>query len=114
VPASTCGWAQISVATRRLSSLPDLPTTYEQGMNFEASTWFGFFLPKGTPAAIIKKLHDATTTAINTPAVQEQLAATGTFVVPPEHQTTAYLQSIIGPEIEKNGAPLRAAGMSIE
>jgi hypothetical protein len=39
---------------------------------------------------------------------------TGTFVVPPEHQTTAYLQSIIGPEIEKNGAPLRAAGMSIE
>ena len=102
------------LSRKRLSSLPDLPTTYEQGMNFEASTWFGFFLPKGTPAAIIKKLHDATTTAINTPAVQEQLAATGTFVVPPEHQTTAYLQSIIGPEIEKNGAPLRAAGMSIE
>jgi tripartite-type tricarboxylate transporter receptor subunit TctC len=102
------------LSRKRLSSLPDLPTTYEQGMNFEASTWFGFFLPKGTPAAIVKKLHDATTTAINTPAVQEQLAATGTFVVPPEHQTTAYLQSIIGPEIEKNGAPLRAAGMSIE
>jgi hypothetical protein len=35
-------------------------------------------------------------------------------VVPPEHQTTAYLQSIIGAEIEKNGAPLKAAGMSIE
>jgi tripartite-type tricarboxylate transporter receptor subunit TctC len=102
------------LSRKRLSSLPDLPTTYEQGMNFEASTWFGFFLPKGTPAAIVKKLHDATTTAINTPAVQEQLAATGTFVVPPEHQTTAYLQSIIGPEIEKNGAPLKAAGMSIE
>ena len=83
-------------------------------MNFEASTWFGFFVPKGTPAAIIKKLHDATATAINTPAVQEQLAATGTFVVPPEHQTTEYFQSIIVPEIEKNGAPLKAAGMSIE
>lgn len=102
------------LSRKRLSSLPDLPTTYEQGMNFEASTWFGFFLPKGTPAAIVKELHDATATAINAPAVQEQLAATGTFVVPPDHQTTAYLQSIIGPEIEKNGAPLRAAGMSIE
>lgn len=102
------------LSRKRLPSLPDLPTTFEQGLNFEASTWFGFFLPKGTPAAIVKKLHDATATAINMPAVQEQLAATGTFVVPPEHQTTAYLQSIIGPEIEKNGAPLKAAGMSIE
>jgi tripartite-type tricarboxylate transporter receptor subunit TctC len=99
---------------QRLPSLPNVPTTFEQGMPFAASTWFAFFLPKGTPAAIIKKLHDVTATAINTPAVQAQLAATGTFVVPPEHQTTEYLQSIIGPEIEKNGAPLKAAGMSIE
>jgi len=102
------------LSRERLPSLPDLPTTFEQGLNFEASTWFGFFLPKGTPAAIIKKLHDATAEAINTPSVQQQLAATGTFVVPPDHQTTAYLQSIIKPEIEKNGAPLKAAGMSIE
>ena len=102
------------LSRNRLPSLPDVRTSYEQGMKFEASTWFGFFVPKGTPAAIIKKLRDATAEAINTPAVQERLADTGTFVVPPEHQTTEYLQSIIGPEIEKNGAPLRAAGMSIE
>jgi tripartite-type tricarboxylate transporter receptor subunit TctC len=102
------------LARKRLPSLPGLATTFEQGMAFEASTWFGFFMPKGTPAPIIKTLHDATVAAINTPAVQEQLVATGTFVVPPEHQSTEYLKSIIGPEIEKNGAPLRAAGMSID
>jgi hypothetical protein len=51
---------------------------------------------------------------METPSVQEALVSTGTFVVPPEHRSTEYLQSIIGPEIEKNGAPLRAAGMSIE
>jgi tripartite-type tricarboxylate transporter receptor subunit TctC len=102
------------LSRKRLPSLPDVPTTFEQGMTFEASTWFGFFLPRATPAPIIQKLHDATAAAINTPAVQQRLEETGTFVVPPDHQTTAYLQSIIGPEIEKNGAPLRAAGMSIE
>ena len=53
-----------------------LPTADEQGMNFEASTWFAFFVPSGTPAAIIKKLRDATAAAINTPAVQERLAGT--------------------------------------
>jgi tripartite-type tricarboxylate transporter receptor subunit TctC len=98
----------------RLPSLPDFSTTFEQGMDFTASTWFGFFVPKGTPSSIIKKLHDATAEAINTQSVQEQLLATGTFVVPPEHQTTEYLQSIIDPEIEKNGAPLKAAGMSVD
>jgi tripartite-type tricarboxylate transporter receptor subunit TctC len=102
------------LSRKRLSSLPEVRTTYEQGMNFAASTWFGFFLPKGTPAPIIKRLHDATAAAINTPAVQDRLAATGTFVVPPAQQTTEYFESIIAPEIDKNGAPLRAAGMSIE
>jgi tripartite-type tricarboxylate transporter receptor subunit TctC len=102
------------LSRKRLPSLPDVPTTYEQGMDFEASTWFAFFVPKGTPAPIIKKLHDAAVAAMDTPAVQQQLEATGTFVVPPEHRSTEYLQSIIIPEIEKNGAPLKAAGLSID
>src|SRR5262249_22223928 len=33
----------------RLASLPNLPTASEQGIQFEASTWFGFFVPKATP-----------------------------------------------------------------
>ena len=98
----------------RLPSLPNVPTAYEQGMDFSASTWFGFLVPKGTPAAVVKKLHDVTVTAVETPWVQEQLAANGTYVFPPEQRTTEYFQSIIIPEIEKNGAPLKAAGMLIE
>jgi tripartite-type tricarboxylate transporter receptor subunit TctC len=98
----------------RLPSLPQLPTAYEQGTDFEGSTWFGFFLPKGTPPAIVKKLHDATVAAMDDRAVQEQLVATGTFVVAPERRSTSYFEGIIGPEIEKNGGPLKAAGMSID
>jgi tripartite-type tricarboxylate transporter receptor subunit TctC len=98
----------------RLPSLLNVPTAYEQGMDFDASTWFGFFVPKATPAAIIQKLHDISVAAMETPSVQEQLASNGTFVVPPEKRTTEYLESIIGPEIEKNGAPIKAAGMSVE
>ena len=99
---------------QRLPSLPDVPTDFEQGMAFDASTWFALFVPKGTSPAIVKKLHDAAVTAMETPEVQEQLAANGTYVVAPEHRSTEYLQSIVVPEIEKNGAPLRAAGMSVD
>ena len=86
------------------------------GLDFAASTWFGFFLPRGTPAPIVKKLRDATAEAINTPSVQEQFEwlPASSNGKPPDHQSTEYLQGIIGPEIEKNGAPLKAAGMSIE
>jgi len=98
----------------RLPSVPDLQTSFEQGVNFEGSTWFAFFAPKGTRPEIVKKLHDASVAAMETPSVQQQLARNGTYVVAPEKRSTAYLQSIVGPEIERNGAPLKAAGISIE
>jgi tripartite-type tricarboxylate transporter receptor subunit TctC len=105
----------IAVFTReRLAALPNVPTAREQGMDFDASTWFGLFVPKATPAAIVKKLHDVSVAAMETPSVQEQLAANGTYVVPPEKRSTAYFESIIGPEIEKNAGPLIAAGISVD
>jgi tripartite-type tricarboxylate transporter receptor subunit TctC len=68
----------------RLPSVRDVPTSFEQGVDFEGSTWFAFFAPKGTPPAIIEKLHDASVAAVETSSVQEQLAANGTYVVAPE------------------------------
>jgi tripartite-type tricarboxylate transporter receptor subunit TctC len=98
----------------RLPSAPNVPTSFEQGIDFEGSTWFGFLAPKATPPAIVKKLHDASVAAMETPAVQEQLAANGTYVVAPERRTTAYFETYIPAEIEKNGAPLKAAGVSVD
>jgi hypothetical protein len=51
---------------------------------------------------------------MQSPAVQEKLASNATYIVPPEHRSTAYFRGIIGPEIEKNAAPLKAAGMSVD
>jgi tripartite-type tricarboxylate transporter receptor subunit TctC len=102
----------IAVFSRdRMPSLPNLPTDYEQGTEFEGLTWSGFLAPRNTPRPIINKLHDAAVAAIETPNVQEQLANNGAYVVPPDRRSTQYFESIIGPEIEKNGAPLRAAGV---
>jgi tripartite-type tricarboxylate transporter receptor subunit TctC len=98
-----------------LPSLPELATAYDQGMtDFEASTWFAFFMPKRTPAAIVQKLRDATAVALDTPSVQKQLLDTGTFVVAPERRSTEYLQRFVVSEIEKNGAPIKAAGIAMD
>jgi tripartite-type tricarboxylate transporter receptor subunit TctC len=105
----------VAVFTKeRVPALRDVPTALEQGLEFEASTWSGLFAPMGTPDTIIKKLHEAAVWAMQSPAVQEKLAKNATYIVPPEHRSTAYFQSMIGPEIEKNAAPLKAAGIIVE
>src|SRR5580704_13996922 len=52
----------IAILTRdRSPSLPALASAHEQGLtDFAASNWFAVFLPRGTHAAIVQKLHDAT------------------------------------------------------
>ena len=99
---------------QRVPALPDVPTAIEQGLEIEASTWSGLFAPMGTPDAIIKKVHDAAVWTMQSPEVQEKLAKNATYIVPPEHRSTTYFQSIIGPEIERNAKPLKAAGISVD
>ena len=106
----------IAVFTKnRAPMLPNVPSSFEQGFtDFEASTWFGFFVPKGTPKPVIQKLHDATVAAMDTPSVQEQALKAGAVIVPPERRSTEYLRKYVETEIEKNAVPIKAAGISIE
>ncbi len=99
----------------RVPMLPDMPTAKEQGFtSFEASTWFGLMVPKGTPDAIIKRLHDATVEAMNTPSVQEQALKTGSLIVPPEKRSTEFFRKYVEDEIGVNAEPIKATGAVIE
>jgi tripartite-type tricarboxylate transporter receptor subunit TctC len=94
--------------------LPDLPSAYEQGLkDIDASTWFGFFLPAHTPASIIERLHDATVAAMDTSWVQERLNEVGTASVSAERRSPEYLRDFVKTEIERNAAPIKAAGISV-
>jgi tripartite-type tricarboxylate transporter receptor subunit TctC len=105
----------IAILSRERSAmLPQLASAREQGVDFEASTWFGFFFPKGTPEPIIQKLHDATVAAMDTPSVQERLKEVGAVTVAPERRSPAYLQKFVLSEIEKNAAPIKGAGLAME
>jgi tripartite-type tricarboxylate transporter receptor subunit TctC len=103
-----------NLSRERSPMLPALATAQEQGLDFDASTRFGFFVPQHTPSAVIQKLHDATVEAMDTPSVQERLKEVGAMTVAPERRSPAYLQQFVASEIEKNAAPLRAAGISMD
>jgi tripartite-type tricarboxylate transporter receptor subunit TctC len=94
--------------------LPNLPTTIEQGLNVEAYTWNAFFLPKGAPADVVKKLHDATVKAMDNPEIKERLQGIGAMVVAPDRRSSEYLDGFVKSEIEKWAAPIKASGVSVQ
>jgi tripartite-type tricarboxylate transporter receptor subunit TctC len=100
------------LARERSSLIPTLATAHEQGLtDFEAITWTGFFLPKGTPAEIVDKLNAATVQMMDTPALAERMHELGVTLVAPERRSPQYLASFVAREIAKWGAPIKAAGI---
>ena len=67
----------------RLPSLPEVPTIAESGVaGFDVSTWAVMYVPAGTPADRIAKLHDAVTAILRQPDVVERFAVQGAPVPP--------------------------------
>ena len=106
----------IAVLTReRAPMLPNLASAHEQGLkDFEASTWFAFFLPSRTPAPIVQRLHEATVAAMETPALQARLLESGAIVVAADRRSPDYLRRFVDSEIEKNARPIKAAGIAMD
>lgn len=61
---------------------PDVPTVAESGYkDFQALSWSGLSVAKGTPAAIVDKLEAAMVQALQSETVRQRLTSVG-FVVP--------------------------------
>ena len=59
----------------RFPAMPDIPTLHESGLaGFDTSQWLGLLAPKGTPAAVIARLHKETASILAVPEVKERLA----------------------------------------
>jgi tripartite-type tricarboxylate transporter receptor subunit TctC len=99
----------LAVTTARRSSLaPDLPTIAESGLpGFDISTWFGIFVPAGTPREIVEKLHREFTRALADRDVREKILALGAEPVGsrPE-EFAAYIRT----EADKYARVIQASG----
>jgi len=62
----------------RLAALPDVPTAAELGVkDYESSAWFGLVGPRGTPRAVIDKVHGDMVAAMADPAVRSRFVEFG-------------------------------------
>jgi len=74
---------------KRSGAAPDIPTLAEQGLaGFEASSWYGVFVPARTPQPVVERLHKELVAAVAAPEVRDRLSSDG---VDPETGTPAQL-----------------------
>ncbi len=65
-------------AEKRISLMPDLPTTGEQGLpGLLAVNWFAIVTPAKTPAPIVSRLHGALLKTVGAPDVKDRMASVG-------------------------------------
>ena len=66
----------------RSSQLPEVPTLAESGLNgYSAYVWLGLLAPKGTPAAIIERLHRELKASLAAPEVKAFFDEAGVEIV---------------------------------
>jgi len=97
--------------SKRMASLPDVPTLAETFPGFEVGSGVGLVAPAGTPAAIVDTLHRATAEIIITPGFKQRMTAIGVDVV---GSTPAEYAKIIRDDYEKWGKVVAAAGLKPE
>ncbi len=95
---------------RRLSTLPNVPTAAEAGVNYHVSVWAAMFAPKDTPPEIVKKLSAALDQALDDASVQKRIADLGGMVPGKDERTPENFANYLKAEIARWSPILKAAG----
>ena len=90
--------------------LPEVPTSYEQGLpEFDCAPFYAVFAPKGTPKPIIDKLARALSDGLDEPSVQKRLAGLGAEIAEQSRRGPKPLTDLVKSEVARLTPILKAA-----
>jgi tripartite-type tricarboxylate transporter receptor subunit TctC len=102
----------LGVATsKRMASLPDVPTIAETLPGFEATAWFAVVAPPGTPKQIVDKLNADINEALRDPAVIKRM---GNFSAEIVGGSVEHTKDYFRVEVERWLKVIKAANVRIE
>ena len=91
---------------------PDVPTISESGYKgFEALSWSGMSVAKGTPQAVVDKLEAAISQAMQSDTIRQRMTSVG-FVVPP--QGSKHYTAFVKSELDTWVRVIKTAGIKPE
>ena len=96
---------------KRIALAPNTPTMIEAGLpDFEMSSWQAIYAPKGTPKAIVERLHAEIAKALRQPDVQAKLG--GQLGMELVGGTPQQLSALMAREIPRWAALVKKSGAS--
>ena len=99
-------------SAERSTLLPNIPTIAESGFpGYDMDSWMGTFVPRATPPAVMKVLHEATLDALKWPAVRERVEAQAGRLTP---GTGEALDKIVAEDIRTYSKIVRDRGIKAE
>jgi tripartite-type tricarboxylate transporter receptor subunit TctC len=97
--------------TKRVDSIPDVPTIGETVPGYEVLVWYGISGPKGIPAEIVAKLNAAVNAALAKPELKERFHQLGGEVMP---MSPAAFGKLVADETAKWAKVVKSAGLKVE
>lgn len=103
--------AIVTTGARRSPALPDVPTLIESGYDFVAESMNGIFVPAGTPAAVVARMHSDIVRILQMPEIRSRMSAAG---FEPRGDTREAFTAYVKAEIEAWSRVIREAGIKPE
>ena len=99
-------------SARRSTSLPDVPTVAELGyQGFDVSTWYGLFMPAGTPKELVARVNAEVNRLLATPDMKAAIHAQGAEV---QSMTPEQFSNLLKTDYVKWKGIVQASGATIE
>ncbi len=99
-------------SARRSTSLPDVPTVAELGYkDFDVSTWYGIFMPAGTPKDIVATVNAEVNKLLATPEMKAAIHAQGAEV---QNMSPDQFSNLLRTDYQKWKGIVQASGATIE
>jgi len=102
----------VVTSTQRSPAFPEIPTAIESGLaGFDVTSWYGLWVPAGTPPALVRKLNDAVVKAFADPELRDTWAKLG---AEPGGSTPEAFRALIDKDVAKWGKVVQEAKITLE